>query len=75
MRGAAKLDHLISTEDGKCVITNMCVLYDTILSDHIPVMVEIHLELAPDVEHGSSNDVRCKIDWYFMSMVYKQNTF
>ena len=26
-------------------------------------MVEIALQLALDVEHGLSNDVRCKIDW------------
>ena len=26
-------------------------------------MVEIDLQLAPDVEHGTSSDVRCKIDW------------
>ena len=57
------LDHLISTEDGNSVITNMSVLYGTILSDHIPVMVEIDLQLAPDIEHGTFNDVRCKIDW------------
>ena len=57
------LDHLISTEDGNCVITNMSVLYGTILSDHIPVMVEIDLQLAADIDHGTFNDVRCKIDW------------
>ena len=45
----------------------MSVLYGTILSDHIPVMVEIDLQLAPDVEHGASNDVRCKIDWSVQS--------
>ena len=36
----------------------MSVLYGTILSDHIPVMVEIDLQLAPDIEHGTFNDVR-----------------
>ena len=41
----------------------MSVLYGTILSDHIPVMVEIDLQLVPVVEHGASNDMRCKIDW------------
>ena len=54
------LYHLISTEDGNCVITNISILYGTILSDHIPVMVEIDLQLAPDVENGASNDVRWK---------------
>ena len=57
------LDHLISTEDGSCVITNMSLFYGPILSDHIPVMVEIDLQLAPDIDHGTFNDVRCKIDW------------
>ena len=41
----------------------MSVLCGTILSDHIPVMVESDLQLAPDIEHGTFNDVRCKIDW------------
>ena len=27
------------------------------------VMVEIDLQLAPDIEHGTFNDVRCNIDW------------
>ncbi|KAK2184482.1 hypothetical protein NP493_265g02039 [Ridgeia piscesae] len=40
----------------------MSVLYGTILSDHVPVMVEIDLQLAPDIEHGIFNDVRYKID-------------
>ena len=57
------LDHLVSTEDGNCVIINMSVLYGPILSDHIPVMVDIDLQLAPDIDHGTFNDVRCKIDW------------
>ena len=26
-------------------------------------MVDIDLQLAPVVKHGTSNDVRCKIDW------------
>ena len=30
---------------------------------HILVMIEIDLQLAPDIEHGTSNNVRCKIDW------------
>ena len=41
----------------------MSVLYGPILSDHIPVMVEIDLQFAPDIDHGTFNDVRCKIDW------------
>ena len=53
---------MISTEDGNCVITNMSVLYGTIVSDHVLVMVEIDFQLAPDIEHGIFN-VRCKIDW------------
>ena len=57
------LGHMISTEDSNCVITNMSVLYGTILSDHIRVMVEIDLQLAPDIEHGTLNDVRCKMYW------------
>ena len=26
-------------------------------------MVEMDLQLPPDIEHGTFNDVRCKIDW------------
>jgi len=41
----------------------MSVLYGTFLSDHIPVTVEINLQLVLDIEHGTFNNVRCKIDW------------
>ena len=47
------LDHSISTEDGNNIITNMRVLYGSVQSDHIPVAIEIDLQLAPDVEHGA----------------------
>ena len=48
------LDHSISTEDGNNIITNMRLLYGSVQSDHIPVAIEIDLQLAPDVEHGRS---------------------
>jgi len=66
------LNHLISTKDGNNVLMNMSMLFGTILSD----------QLGPDIEHETSNNVRCKMDWclprvkmYFMSLVHKQNTY
>ena len=61
------LDHLISTEDGNNVITNMCVLYGTVQSDHIPVAVNIDLQLATDIDHGAVNNIGNKIDWSALS--------
>ena len=61
------LDHLISTEDGNNVITNMCVLYGTVQSDHIPVAVNIDLQLAPDIDHGAVNNIGNNIDWSALS--------
>ena len=57
------MDHLISTEDGSNVMTNMCVLYGTVQSDHIAVAVNIDLQLAPDIDHGAGNNIGNKIDW------------
>ena len=52
-----------------CVLlyTFIAVLYGTILYDHIPVMVEFNLQLATDIDHGTFNDVRCKIYWSALS--------
>ena len=65
------LDHIISTEDGNNVITNMYVLYGTIQSDHIPLVVHIDLHLAPDIDQGAAKNMGNKIDW----MVYSQKYF
>ena len=62
------LDHLISTEDGNNVITNMCVLYyGNVHSDHIPVAVNIDLQLAPDIDHGAVPNIGNTIDWSALS--------
>ena len=37
------LDHCISTEDGNDIITNAHVVYESIQSDHLPVVFELHL--------------------------------
>ena len=57
------------------------MLYGTILSDHILVMAEMCLQLAPDIEHRQFNAVSAKFMgllgakmMYFMSLTYKQNT-
>ena len=61
------LDHIISTEDGNNVITNMYVLYGTIQSDHIPLVAHIDLHLAPDIDQGAANNMGNKIDWSILS--------
>ena len=61
------LDNLISTDDGNNVITNMCVLYGTVQSDHIPVAVNTDLQLAPHIDHGAVNNIGNKIDWSALS--------
>ena len=61
------LDHIISTEDGNNVITNMYVLYDTIQSDHIPLVAHIDSHLAPDIDQGAANNMGNKIDWSILS--------
>ena len=45
------MDNLISAEDNNNGRTNVSVLYGTIMSDHIPLIVNIDLKLAPDNEH------------------------
>ena len=49
------------------MITNMKVLYGSVQSDHIPVAIEIDLQLAPDVEHGAANSIADNIDWSAVS--------
>ena len=61
------LDHIISTEDGNNVITNMYVLYGTVQSDHIPLVAHIDLQLAPDIDQGATNNMGNKIDWSILS--------
>ena len=61
------LDHIISTEDGNNVSTNMYVLYGTVQSDHIPLVVHIDLQLAPDIDQGATNNMGNKIDWSILS--------
>ena len=45
----------------------MRVLYGSVQSDHIPVAIEIDLQLAPDVEHGAVNSIGGNIDWSAVS--------
>ena len=40
----------------------MRVLYGSVQTDHIPVAIEIDLQLAPDVEHGAVNSIGGNID-------------
>ena len=61
------LDHIISTEDGNNVITNMYVLYGTVQSDHIPLVAHIDLQLAPGIDQGATTNMGNKIDWAFLS--------
>ena len=61
------MEHLISTEDGNNVITNLCVLYGTVQSDHSPVAVNIDLQLAPDIDHGAVNNVGKQNNWSVLS--------
>ena len=45
----------------------MCVLYGTVQSDHIPVAVNIDLQLAPDIDPGAVNNIGNNIDWSALS--------
>ena len=56
------LDHCISTEDGNGVIINAYIIYGSMQSDHIPVVFELDLQLAPDVVYSTDNTAS-KIDW------------
>ena len=44
------LDHCVSTSDGHDVIQNINVLYSLCTSDHIPMCIDVSLELVPQVE-------------------------
>ena len=62
------LDHCISTEDGNRTITGAHVDYGAMQSDHIPVILYLNLQLAPDLELGKSNDVTSgRVDWAVLS--------
>ena len=61
------LDHCISTEDGNDIITNAHVVYESIQSDHLPVVFELDLQLAPDVEPGACHGNAGRIDWSLLS--------
>ena len=56
------LDHCISTEDGNGVIINAYVIYGSLQSDHIPIVFELDLQFAPDVDYRADNTAR-RIDW------------
>lgn len=40
------LDHCVVTESAKQVVTNISVIYDTLWSDHFPLVVECNLNLS-----------------------------
>ena len=61
------LDHCISTEDGNDIITNAHVVYEFIKSVHIPVVFELDLQLAPDVQPGACHSNADRIDWSLLS--------
>ena len=42
-------------------------VYGTVQSDHIPVAVNIDIQLAPDIDHGAVNNIGNKIDWSALS--------
>ena len=45
----------------------MYVLYDTVQSDHTPLVAHIDLQLAPDIDQGATNNMGNKIDWSILS--------
>lgn len=57
------LDHCISTQDSDKLITDMSVLYGNIVSDHIPLCIELDLQLAPTVDLSAKNSVQPRVNW------------
>ena len=45
------------------IITNAHVVYESIRSDHLPVVFELDLQLAPDVQPGACHGNAGRIDW------------
>ena len=56
------LDHCVSTSDGHNVIQSIYVLYSVCTSDHIPICIDVSLELVPQVEGLSTHECQ-KISW------------
>ena len=56
------LDHCVSTSDGHNVIQSIDVLYSFCTSDHIPICIDVSLELVPQVEGLSTHECQ-KISW------------
>ena len=52
------LDHCVCTSDGCNVILNIDLLYSFYTSDHIPICIDVSLELVPQVECLSTHE--CK---------------
>ena len=50
------LDHCVSTSDGHNVIQSIDVLYSVCTSDHIPICIDVSLELVPQVEGLSTHE-------------------
>ena len=48
----------MSTSDGHSVIQNIDVVYSFCTSDHIPICIDVSLELVPQVEGLSTHE--CK---------------
>ena len=68
------LDHCISSEDGHNMIENMYVLYENIMSDHIPFAFTVNIECAPEVVQCPKETFRSKLDWGKVNEVVRQNT-
>ena len=52
----------MSTSDGHNVIQSIDVLYSVCTSDHIPICIDVSLELVPQVEGLSTHECQ-KICW------------
>ena len=72
------LDHSLSSKDGRNLITNMKVQYDTSCCDHIPLTLDISTACIPELETVGDDNDNLRVNWSKMSAAsleeYTRNT-
>ena len=56
------LDHCISTDDGHNAILNMEIMYYESIGDHIPVKIDVSIDLFPSIENSVCENTH-KLRW------------
>lgn len=60
---ASWLDHCTYTADAHDCLEELEILYDLVISDHIPVLMTLHVENLPELSNYENYEPSGKLDW------------